>query len=220
MSETVIVSNQPTVVQIIPPGTGSPITASAVGIVDAGGYYTSANVEGALQEVGATNSTQTADIATNTGNIATNTGNIATNTADIATNTSAIATKFDTAGRALNSSGTTVNVDDDFTSTQYDSAYQTLSFGATVAWDMSSGQAAKLTVTGDCLISNPTNKNSITPILEVVQDGTGGHTVTFDTDFAEVDVSQVTTGSGSITYYAFIKGSDGSFRGQGKTFSA
>ena len=123
------------------------------------------------------------------------------------------------AGRALNKSGNTLNVDADFTSTQYDSDYQTLTYGATVAWDMSIGQAGTLTLTGDAIISNPTNADSITPILEVIQDATGGHALTFDTDFAEVDVSQVTTALNSITVYAFVKGSDSKYRGQGKTFS-
>ena len=89
MSEqTVIVSNEPAVIQIVAPSTGDTVTASEVSIVDAGGYYTSDNVEGAEQEIGAS-----------------------------------LVTKFDTAGRALNSSGTTVNVDADFTSTQYDSIH-------------------------------------------------------------------------------------------------
>jgi len=112
-----------------------------------------------------------------------------------------------------------LEVDGTSSSKQYETAYQTLAYSATVAWDMSSGQASKLTLTGDALISNPTNKESITPILEVTQDGVGAHTLTFDTDFAEVDVSQVTTGANSITVYAFVKGSDGNFRGQGKTFT-
>lgn len=201
----VIVNNSPVVVQIVAPNTGEQVTASNVSVVDAGDYYTSNNAEGVLQEVGATDVAQTSAINTNTN--------------DIATNANAIGTKVDTAGRALNKAGTTLNVDTDFSSTQYDSGYQTLTYGASVAWDMASGQAAKLTLTGDALISNPTNKNSITPILEVVQDATGGHTLTFDTDFVEVDVSSVTTDANSITVYAFVKGSDGKFRGQGKTFS-
>ena len=196
--QTVIVNNTPTVVQIVAPNTGNEITASDVSVVDAGGYYVGTNVETVLQEVGAIDVAQDGLISDNA---------------------TAIGTKFDTAGRALNSTGTTINVDADFTSTQYDSSYQTLTFGATVAWDMSAGQCAKLTLTGDALISNPTNVLSITPILEVLQDGTGAHALTFDTDFAEVDIASVTTDANSVTVYAFIKGSDGSFRGQGKTFS-
>lgn len=196
--QTVIVNNTPTVVQIVAPNTGDLVTASDVSVVDAGGYYTGTNVETVLQEVGVIDVAQDGLISDNA---------------------TAIGTKFDTAGRALNATGTTINVDADFTSTQYDSSYQTLTYGATVAWDMASGQASKLTLTGDALISNPTNTNSITPILEILQDGTGGHTLTFDTAFVEVDMASVTTVANSVTVYAFIKGSDGNFRGQGKTFS-
>ena len=65
-------------------GTGG---ASLVGIQDVGNYYTATAVEGALQETGATNATQTTNIATNTTNIAANTTAIANSLVFIATQT-------------------------------------------------------------------------------------------------------------------------------------
>lgn len=51
-----------------------------------------------------------------------------------------------------------------------------------VDWDLDDAQTAKLILTGDFTLNNPTNfKGGATYILEVVQDGTGGHSLTFDT---------------------------------------
>lgn len=125
-------------------------------------------------------------------------------------------TYFDTAGRMLNSVGSTINVDANFTSTQYDSTYQTLAYGATVAIDMNSGQASELTLTGGATISNPTNIASITPVLIVTQDATGGHAIVFSSNF-NVDVSQVTTGATTVTIYNFVVHGS-TIYGAGKTF--
>lgn len=53
-------------------------TAAQTSIADAGGYYTATDVEGALQEVGATNTTQNTDISTLQGQMTTADGNITT----------------------------------------------------------------------------------------------------------------------------------------------
>ena len=300
MADTVIVANSPTVLQV----TSGGVMALNVAITDAGDYYASNNVEGALQEVGqslnqdvnelepvisqrtappispATADRYLIDVggtgawAGQDNSTAEWNGSSWDFTApvldDVVYITSTLSTlRYDGSawvrfagvavlqnGNAVGLAGLTVgsttprefklitndierarilssgevgigtetpaylfDVDGTSSSKQYESAYQTLAYSATVAWDMASGQASKLTLTGDALISNPTNKESITPILEVTQDGVGAHTLTFDTDFAEVDVSQVTTDANSITVYAFVKGSDGNFRGQGKTFT-
>lgn len=183
--QNIIVNNTPSIIQVVETiGFMSTIEASNVTLLDSGGYYTSENAEGALQEVGAD-----------------------------------LAGKFDTAGTNLDSSGTTVSLEAEIDTTQYDSTYQTLTYSANVAWDMSSGQAAKVTLTGGAEIDNPTNKNSIAPILEVTQDGTGGHALTFGTDFVEVNIDNVTTDASSVTVYVFVKDSAGNFRGRGQTYS-
>ena len=56
---------------------------------------------------------------------------------------------------------------------------QTLTDGATINWDTSLGTVAYLTLTGTGrTMANPTNLRVGTYILHVIQDGTGGRTIT------------------------------------------
>jgi len=61
---------------------------------------------------------------------------------------------------------------------------QTLTDQATIAWDMSLGFNAKVTLGGTRTFGAPTNpKQGITYALEVIQDGTGNRTVTWNAAF-------------------------------------
>lgn len=63
-------------------------------------------------------------------------------------------------------------------------AQQTLTDGATINWDMSLGYNAKVTLGGDRTFAAPTNpKAGLTYALEVIQDATGGRTVTWNAAF-------------------------------------
>lgn len=61
---------------------------------------------------------------------------------------------------------------------------QTLTDGATINWDMASGYNAKVTLGGARTIAAPTNpKVGLTYVLEVIQDGGGGRTATWNSCF-------------------------------------
>lgn len=61
---------------------------------------------------------------------------------------------------------------------------QTLTDGATINWDVSVGDYAKVTLGGNRTIANPTNTvNGAFYILEVIQDGTGSRTLTWGSNF-------------------------------------
>lgn len=79
-------ANEPVILQQILDLDAGIAAASTTSLVDVGGYFTSDNVEGAIQEIGATNTSQAASIATNAADIATNAASIATNASNISTN--------------------------------------------------------------------------------------------------------------------------------------
>lgn len=60
---------------------------------------------------------------------------------------------------------------------------QVLTDAANISWDMDLGEVAKVTITDNRTIGNPTNLKIGTYVLFVIQDGVGGHTLSFDTDF-------------------------------------
>jgi hypothetical protein len=63
-------------------------------------------------------------------------------------------------------------------------AAQTLTDGATINWDMASGYNAKVTLGGNRTMAAPTNVIAgLTYILQVIQDGTGSRTVTWNAAF-------------------------------------
>jgi hypothetical protein len=60
---------------------------------------------------------------------------------------------------------------------------QTLTDGATINWDTSSGQVATVTLGGNRAIAAPTNLRVGTYILHVIQDATGSRTLTWNSVF-------------------------------------
>ena len=96
---------------------------------------------------------------------------------------------------------------------------QTLSDGANIAWDMDSGGFATVTITANRQLSNPTNmRNGASYILIVKQDGSGGHTLTYDTAYKWPSGTAPTVAAGvnAISILTFI--SDGtSMFGVGQT---
>lgn len=60
---------------------------------------------------------------------------------------------------------------------------QTLTDGATVNWNMTSGQVATITLGGNRTIAAPTNLKIQTYILHVIQDATGSRTLTWNSVF-------------------------------------
>ena len=60
----------------------------------------------------------------------------------------------------------------------------TLTDAATIAWDLSSNQVAKVTLTGGRTLSNPTfAKDGGVYVLFVTQDGAGSRTLTYGSDY-------------------------------------
>ena len=61
---------------------------------------------------------------------------------------------------------------------------QTLTDGATINWDVSAGEYAKVTLGGNRTIANPTNTvNGGFYILEIIQDATGSRTLSWGSNF-------------------------------------
>lgn len=60
---------------------------------------------------------------------------------------------------------------------------QTLTDGSTINWDVSLGQVATITLGGNRTMAAPTNLKVGTYILHVVQDGSGGRTLTWNSVF-------------------------------------
>ena len=62
-------------------------------------------------------------------------------------------------------------------------AFVTLTDSATINWDVSQGSVATVTLGGNRVIAAPTNLKVGTYILHIIQDGTGGRTVTWNSVF-------------------------------------
>ena len=60
---------------------------------------------------------------------------------------------------------------------------QTLTDATTISWDASLGQIATLTLGGNRTLANATNLKVGTYVLHVIQDGTGGRTLTFSNQY-------------------------------------
>jgi hypothetical protein len=59
-----------------------------------------------------------------------------------------------------------------------------LSDGASIAWDLDANQVCNVTITADRTMAAPTNnKQGRTYILRVIQDATGGHSLTWNAEF-------------------------------------
>lgn len=88
---------------------------------------------------------------------------------------------------------------------------QTLTFGVTTNWDASLGQVAVLTLTGNTTLAAPTNlKAGGHYTLRVVQDATGGRTITWNAAYKGVRgaaMPQPASAANTTTVYHFV--SDG-----------
>ena len=78
----------------------------------------------------------------------------------------------------------------------------TITFAETASWDMNTAQVASLTLTGSgTLIENPTNiVAGGTYLLYVIQDATGGWSVTWDTAFKWPSGTAPTLSTGANAY--------------------
>ena len=86
----------------------------------------------------------------------------------------------------------------------------TLTDASSISWDLSSNQVAQVTLGGGRALANPTNKVAgATYVLLVKQDGTGGRTLSFGSDykFPGGVAPTLSTGSNDIDIIAFL--SDG-----------
>lgn len=81
------------------------------------------------------------------------------------------------------------------------SAFQTLTDQANIAWDMSAGYNAKVTLGGARTLTTPTNPvEGRTYSLKVIQDGSGSRTLSWPTaiSFGIVGAPTLSTGAGKI----------------------
>ena len=109
--------------------------------------------------------------------------------------------KVDTAGVAV------LGTAQSFT-TAHGFAASTLVEGtSTIDWDLSANQVARITLTGNRTLSNPTNKvEGNVYILTVKQDGTGGRTLSFSSDykFAGGSAPSITTTANKADVLTFV----------------
>jgi len=86
---------------------------------------------------------------------------------------------------------------------------QTLSDGATISWDVSSGRVATVTLGGSRTMAAPTNLKVGTYILKVIQDGVGSHTLTWNSVFKWTAgvAPTLSTAASSVDIFSFF--SDG-----------
>lgn len=80
-------------------------------------------------------------------------------------------------------------------------AFQTLTDGATVNWDVALGYNAYLTLGGNRTMAAPTNMQDGMPYqLFIVQDATGSRTLSWNTifDWRELEVPTLSTGAGKV----------------------
>ena len=86
-------------------------------------------------------------------------------------------------------------------------AVTTLTDGANIAWDLSANQVARVTLGGNRTLSNPTNKvEGNVYVLIVKQDGTGGRTLSFSSDykFAGGTAPTITTTASKADVLTFV----------------
>jgi hypothetical protein len=109
-------------------------------------------------------------------------------------------TKVDTTGVAV------LGTAQSFT-TAHGFAVTTLTDGASIAWDLAANQVARVTLGGNRTLSNPTNKvEGNVYVLVVKQDGTGGRTLSFSSDykFAGGTAPTITTTASKADVLTFV----------------
>ena len=102
-----------------------------------------------------------------------------------------------------------LSVAQEFTATQNFNA-TTLTDAATIAWDASANQVTSVTIAASRTMAAPTNlKDGGVYILKVIQDGTGGYTMSWNAvfKFAGATAPTVTATANSVDIFAFL--SDG-----------
>jgi hypothetical protein len=139
-------------------------------------------------------------------------GNLAAHASDTTAihgiaDTSVLATQSDLtlkaplASPALTGTASVVNLSQ---SGRYLSTPDALTDAATIAVDASAGNDFTVTLTADRVLGNPTNSvNGQKIMFAIRQDGTGGHTLTLDTNYrlgVDIDEVVLSTGAGKIDY--------------------
>lgn len=112
--------------------------------------------------------------------------NVVINTSSISIGNSTVNTQItqSTVNTAtFQSNSTVVTVTGQFNSSQANLTSQTLTDGATITWDTSLGQIATVTLGGNRTMAAPTNLKVGTYVLNVLQDGTGSRTITWNAVF-------------------------------------
>ena len=102
-----------------------------------------------------------------------------------------------------------LSVAQEFTATQNFNA-TTLTDASTIAWDASANQVTSVTIAASRTMAAPTNlKDGGVYILKVIQDGTGGYTMSWNAvfKFAGATAPTVTATANSVDIFAFL--SDG-----------
>ncbi|PPD53662.1 MAG: hypothetical protein CTY12_04660 [Methylotenera sp.] len=87
------------------------------------------------------------------------------------------------------------------------SAITTLTDAANIAWNMANGIHATVTLTANRVLDNPTNMQAgAVVVLRVIQNGAGGHTLTYGTAYkwAGAVAPVVAAGSGQVSILTFI----------------
>ena len=93
-----------------------------------------------------------------------------------------------------------------------DAPAQTLTDGASIAWDVDSGVFATVTLGGNRTLANPTNLGSSgTLILKVVQDGTGSRTLAFGANYLWPRGSAPTLSAGADAVDILVFVTDGTY---------
>lgn len=98
--------------------------------------------------------------------------------------------------QAFDANNAFTDVVQNYTAQQYFGA-ATLTDASSIAWDLDAAQSAKVTVTADRMLDNPTNqKDGALYNLEIIQDGSGNHCVAFGDAyfFAEGNVPDASSG--------------------------
>lgn len=118
------------------------------------------------------------------------------------------------ANGATASQGTGITIDDnnivDVASGQIHSTIATLSDGANISWNLSTRQCAQVTLAGNRTLDNPTNlKSGAIYMLKVIQDGTGGRTLTWSSSYKFTDGVDPVLSAGANAVDIFMFFSDG-----------
>lgn len=90
----------------------------------------------------------------------------------------------------------------------YKRTYTTLTDASSIAIDLSLNNFFRVTITGDQVLANPTNKPASGDrqviILEVVQDATGGWTLDFDSDYVQLVTPVLNDASNAVSFITLI----------------